>query len=120
MPPRRDGDRFRAILWSGGGAVTMQFVKLAFVVTSCLAIRSAAAQPAPTPAPAPAVAPSQSVLPGVLSTAIGTTFDARIDYTRFGKESGLNRPAVLGLNLHVQHVTPTGLGAYLSLPISYL
>ncbi len=53
-PPRRYGYRFRAIVWSGG-AVTMQFVQLAFVVTSC-AIRSAAAQPAP----APAVAPSRS------------------------------------------------------------
>jgi hypothetical protein len=94
----------------------MDFVKLTFVVASCLAARTAAAQPATQPVAAPTPAPSQSVVPGVLSTANGTTLDGRIDYTSIREDSA---PSLIALNLHIQHVTPMGVGGYLSLPIAY-
>lgn len=94
----------------------MDLVKLTVAIASCLAVRTAAAQPMITPAPAPAPAPSYSVLPGVLSTAIGTTFDGRVDYTSFREDGS---PSIFALNLHVQHVLPMGVGGYFSLPIAH-
>lgn len=100
----------------------MQFIKLAFVVTSYLVSRSAAAQPGQPeqpgqPAQPAAVVepakPAQSVLPNVLSTSVGTTFDGRIDYSHFGEGA----PALFALNLRIQSLLPVG-GGYLSLPIA--
>lgn len=120
----------------------MQFVKLAFVVSSCLVIRSAAAEPAPPIAPAqpaqpiapaqpaqPAqpmqptdahkpldlIEPPQSVLPNVLSTSTGTILDARLDGSRIGN-LGAN---LLALDLRVQDISRSGIGGYLSLSIAH-
>lgn len=100
----------------------MQVVKLALAVTSCLAIRSAAAQPAQTPVapPPPAVAevspPSraQSVLPNLLSTEVGVTLDGRIDHSKLDSED----LGFLALHLHGQYIGRYGLGGYLALPIA--
>jgi hypothetical protein len=91
----------------------MQFIKLAFVASTCLVARSAAAQPA-APDPSP-----QQVLPNVLSTAAGATIDGRIDYSRFIDDSDFGPPLLLAFNLHGQYIAPIGLGGYLSLPIAY-
>src|SRR5262245_46870580 len=100
--------------WRRGGTGTMSAKKLAFVVTSCLVIRTATAQPSAEPVVAPpiaappvvappAVAPpaalTQSVLPGVLPTTPGATFDGRFDYTDLEVET-VN---LLGFNLHAQY-----------------
>jgi hypothetical protein len=101
----------------------MQVVKLALAVTSCLAIRSAAAQPAqtpvapPPPPPAPDLQPPagpQSVLPNLLSTAVGATLDGRVDYSKL-EDDGVG---FLALHLHGQYLGRFGLGGYLSLPIA--
>ena len=79
--------------------------------------------PAPLPPPATAVvAPAtvvvggQSILPNLLSTAAGTTIDARADLSDL---DGVNA-TVLGLAVLVQHITPTGLGGYASIPVAYV
>jgi hypothetical protein len=90
----------------------MQFVKLVFVASACLVVRSAAAQPTP-----PVAAP-ESVLPNVLPTSIGATFDARVDYSRFKNGSELGDVMLFALNLHGQYIAPMGLGGYLSLPLA--
>jgi hypothetical protein len=87
-------------------------VKLSLIATSCLIARTASAQPPPPEEP------SQSVLPGVLSTAAGATFDGRIDLSSFG-DNELGDITVLALNLHGQYIFPSGLGGYLALPIAY-
>jgi len=90
----------------------MKFTQFAFVMTSCLAIGSAAAQPAASEAP------SQSVLPGVLSTSAGATFDGRVDHSSFD-DGELEGPTLLALALHGQYIARSGLGGYLSLPLAY-
>ncbi|HSK01539.1 MAG TPA: hypothetical protein VK932_09870 [Kofleriaceae bacterium] len=88
-------------------------VKLSLIATSCLIVRAAAAQPPPPDEP------SQSVLPGVLSTAVGGTFDGRIDFSDFG-DNILREITLLALNLHGQYISPSGLGGYLALPLAYV
>ncbi len=89
----------------------MSIAKLSFIAASCLVAGSAAAQPAPGES-------SQSVLPAVLPTIAGTTFDARVDYSNFGGND-FGDVTLLALDLHGQHITPSGLGGYLALPLAY-
>lgn len=80
--------------------------------------------PAPMPEPEPQPVPigprrtvSQSVLPGVLPTAVGTTFEGRIDVSSLG-DSDIFDLTFTALNLHVQYIAPMGLGGYVEVPIA--
>lgn len=93
----------------------MKVIHIAFVMGSCLVIRSAAAEPAQTTAmKAPPATTTQSVLPNVLSTSAGLTLDERIDFTNLDSEAEI--PQLLGYTLHGQYIARSGLGAYLALP----
>jgi hypothetical protein len=90
----------------------MQLAKLVIVTASCLAVRSAAAQPVP---PTDGM---KTVLPAVLPTATGATLDGRLDYVHLTESD--NAPTVFALKLHGQYVAPQGVGGYLSLPVAYV
>ena len=91
----------------------MHLAKLVVVATSCLAVRSAAAQPEPEPS----IDRAQSVLPALLPTSSGATLDGRLDYVRLTGSS--DAPTLFAFKLHGQYVAPQGIGGYLSLPLAY-
>ena len=92
----------------------MQLKHLAWFATSFLAVRSAAADSTLHGETTP-----QSWLPNVLATAVGTSIDARFDYVR-PSETGDVDVTLLSLAFHVQHLTPSGAGGYLSVPLAYI
>jgi hypothetical protein len=101
----------------------MRYSKLMFMVTPCLlapsvAAQPAAAQPAASAAQPARTAPSQSVLPNVLPTSVGATFDGRTDYTHWLDDDDSGPLNLFAFNLHGQYVSSIGLGGYLSLPIA--
>jgi hypothetical protein len=89
----------------------MQLKHLAWFATSFLALRSAAADSTLHGETTP-----QSWLPNVLATSVGTSLDARLDYVR---PSDFEDITVVALGLHVQHLTPSGAGGYLTVPLAY-
>lgn len=97
----------------------MQYVKLAVVAASCVAMRSAAAQPTypPPPPPPPAAPTTQSVLPDVLSTLGGGSIEARMDYTHY--DDSVFDLTVFAFNIHGQYISPSGLGGYAALPFAF-
>jgi len=90
----------------------MQLAKLVIVAGTFLAVRSAAAQPVPQ------IEGMKTVLPAVLPTATGATFDGRLDYVHLSESD--NAPTIFALKLHGQYVAPQGIGGYLSLPVAYV
>jgi hypothetical protein len=107
----RAGPLGRACGTDVGTRAGMHLVKLVVVATSCLAVRSAAAQPEPP------IDRTQSVLPTLLPTSSGATIDGRLDYVRLTDSS--SAPTLFALKLHGQYVAPQGIGGYLSLPLVY-
>jgi hypothetical protein len=90
----------------------MQLKHLAWFATSFLAVRSAAADSTLHGETTP-----QSWLPNVLATSVGTSIDARLDYVRPDNAEDVT---FIALGFHVQHLTPSGAGGYLMVPLAYL
>jgi hypothetical protein len=91
---------------------SMQLKHLAWLATSLLSVRSAAADPTLHGETTP-----QSWLPNVLSTAAGTSIDARLDYVR---PEDVEDVTIVSFAIHAQHLTPSGAGGYLTVPFAYI
>ncbi len=121
-------------------------MKRIIIITTLLAARTALAQapgepappppepaPSPNPPPPPPPAPTPPgatdvgpaptltagpILPNLLPTRLGTTIDARLDYTHFDN-AGLDLDPLIGFLLHAQYLTAKGYGGYAELPYYY-
>lgn len=63
---------------------------------------------------------AQPVLPNVLSTKVGGSFEARVDYTDLGDSSLFQGLRFISLTLQAQKITPSGVGGYVSVPLGFI
>ena len=85
---------------------------------SLFASSTALAEP-PPPLDATAAAPelvTQSILPNLFATSLGTTIEARLDYSDIDQID----LTVLNALAHVQYLTPQGFGGYVRVPFGYI
>ncbi|MDQ3301403.1 MAG: hypothetical protein M3619_32880, partial [Myxococcota bacterium] len=79
--------------------------------------------PTAPPPPGTSVAVStgvQSVLPNLMSTALGGTLDFNLDYTHFSDDDAFfSEITIFGFRAHGQYISPKGYGGYLTLPGFY-